>query len=68
MSDGVFDVLSNDEVANIAYNSYSPNDAAHQIRNAAFGVGSNDNISVIVVDLVNKHHEHHHHKPNQRGK
>lgn len=66
--DGVFDVLSNDEVANIAYNSYSPNDAAHQIRNAAFGVGSNDNISVIVVDLVNKHHEHHHHKPNQRGK
>ncbi|KAK8899010.1 hypothetical protein M9Y10_001306 [Tritrichomonas musculus] len=50
--DGVFDVLSNDDVAQIAVNSESTNEAAFKIRNAAFGCGSLDNISVIVVDLA----------------
>ncbi|KAK8842051.1 hypothetical protein M9Y10_026273 [Tritrichomonas musculus] len=52
--DGVFDVLSNEDVAKIAYNTSSPNEAAFIIRNAAFGFGSSDNISVIVVDLTAK--------------
>ena len=49
--DGVFDSLSNDDVAKIAYNASSTTEAAFIIRNAAFGSLSGDNISVIVVDL-----------------
>ena len=49
--DGVFDVLSNDDVAKIAVNSSSTKEAAFKIRNAAFGCMSYDNISAIVVDL-----------------
>lgn len=52
--DGVFDVLTNDEVAQVVINAQSPIDAAFMIRNAAFGVQSSDNISVIVVDLTQK--------------
>ena len=52
--DGVFDVLSNDDVAAVAFNAPSPVDAAFAVRNAAFGSGSTDNISVIVVDLCYK--------------
>lgn len=51
--DGVFDVLSNDEVAKIVSSSESANEAAFKIRNVAFGIRSLDNISVIVVDLMN---------------
>ena len=49
--DGVFDVLSNDDVAKIAVNSSSTNEAAFKIRNTAFGCRSSDNISVLVIDL-----------------
>lgn len=51
--DGVFDVLSNDEVARIVMNCESPNEAAFKIRNVSFGVRSLDNITVIVVNLMN---------------
>lgn len=49
--DGVFDVLSNDDVSKIAFDSASTKDAAFKIRNAAFGCKSYDNISVIVIGL-----------------
>lgn len=49
--DGVFDVLSNDEVASIVQSAETPNEAAFQLRNSAYGIGSEDNISVIVVDI-----------------
>ncbi|KAK8872022.1 hypothetical protein M9Y10_007778 [Tritrichomonas musculus] len=49
--DGVFDVLQNDDVAKIASEASSPDEAAYMIRNAAFACLSNDNISVVVVDL-----------------
>lgn len=52
--DGVFDVLTNDEVAQVAVNASSPTEAAFMIRNAAFAVQSSDNISVVVVDLMSK--------------
>lgn len=51
--DGVFDVLSNDEVAKIVCNAENAEEAAFKIRNVAFGVRSLDNISVIVVHLMN---------------
>ena len=50
--DGVFDVLNNDQIAEIAIKSSSTTDAAYNIRNTAFAAGSLDNISVIVVDLT----------------
>lgn len=50
--DGVFDVLSNDDVARVAMNASSTTEAAFIIRNAAFASLSSDNISVIVVDLT----------------
>ena len=50
--DGVFDVLTNDDVAKIAVNASSASEAAFTIRNAAFGSMSCDNISAIVVDLT----------------
>lgn len=50
--DGVFDVLTNDDVAKIALNTSSTTEAAYTIRNAAFGALSYDNISSIVVDLT----------------
>lgn len=49
--DGVFDVLTNDDLANLIVNATSPNEAAYAIRNAAFSSLSIDNISAIVVDL-----------------
>lgn len=52
--DGVFDMLSNDDVALILSDVSDPVEAAFTIRNAAFGCNSADNISVIVVDLLNK--------------
>lgn len=50
--DGVFDVLTNEEVALVASKASSPYEAAFLVRNAAYGCGSTDNISVIVVDLT----------------
>ena len=52
--DGVFDVLTNDDVAVVASGASSPSEAAFSIRNAAYACGSTDNISVVVVDLTVK--------------
>lgn len=49
--DGVFDVLSNEEVGRIVLNEESPIIAAYNIRNTAYSHLSDDNISVIVADL-----------------
>lgn len=49
--DGVFDVLENDQVSEIAIKSSTPCAAAYNIRNIAYANGSEDNISVLVVDL-----------------
>ncbi|KAJ6242501.1 hypothetical protein M0813_22645 [Anaeramoeba flamelloides] len=57
--DGVYDVLSNQEVGQIVYNNYlngntNMDNIATQIRNVSYSKGSLDNISVIVVDLFPK--------------
>lgn len=51
--DGVFDVLTNEDVAKLIVNISSANEAAYAIRNAAFSALSSDNISAIVIDLKN---------------
>lgn len=50
-SDGVFNVLSNEQVCEIAKNSSTAAEAAYDIRNVAYTNYSSDNISVVVVDL-----------------
>ncbi|EAY06522.1 Leucine Rich Repeat family protein [Trichomonas vaginalis G3] len=52
--DGVFDVVSQDEIGTIAVNEKDVNVAAAKIRNLALGRVSQDNISVIVVDVEKK--------------
>ncbi|KAJ6249616.1 s-cell enriched with leucine-rich repeat-containing protein slra-related [Anaeramoeba flamelloides] len=57
--DGVYDVLSNQEVGDIVYKNYlngnkNLNNIAAQIRNASYSRGSFDNISVVVIDLFPK--------------
>ncbi|KAJ6235001.1 s-cell enriched with leucine-rich repeat-containing protein slra-related [Anaeramoeba flamelloides] len=57
--DGVYDVLSNQEVGDIVYKNYlngnkNLNNIAAQIRNASYSSGSFDNISVVVIDLFPK--------------
>lgn len=49
--DGVFDVISNELAGQIVISEESPSVAAHKLRNAAYAMQSDDNISVIVVDL-----------------
>lgn len=54
--DGVFDVLTDKEIAEIIRSNNSRRvgiklSTADAIRNAAFGVGSTDNISVVVLNL-----------------
>lgn len=50
--DGVFDVLKNEEIAQLCMCEDDPNVLAYRIRNLAFSLGSEDNISVIVRSLV----------------
>jgi len=52
--DGVFDVLDNQYVAKLAIESRTPSEAAYRIRCCSLSNGSQDNISVIVVDLAGK--------------
>lgn len=52
--DGVFDVMNNAMVGETALNCEDVNKAACLIRNLAFSRGSQDNISVIVVDISMK--------------
>jgi len=54
--DGVWDVLSNEEVAIIVRNSYTKYGNAHRIasiiRDSAYMLGSTDNISAMVVEIA----------------
>lgn len=49
--DGVFDVVSNEDVAEIAKTAKSASDLAYRLRNTAAVRLSTDNISAIAVDL-----------------
>lgn len=49
--DGLYDVVTNEEVASIAIGEQDAHRAAAILRQMAIAYGSNDNISVIVVDL-----------------
>jgi serine/threonine protein phosphatase PrpC len=50
--DGVFDVIRNEEIGRIVGQEDDLGKAAYLLRNLAFARGSQDNISVIVVDLT----------------
>ena len=52
MCDGVFEVLTNEEVAQMATKTDDPLTLAYNIRNLAFALGSQDNISVIARSLL----------------
>ncbi len=47
--DGIWDVLSNEQVVEMVKSSSSPQQAAIMLRDMAYQLGSQDNISVIVV-------------------
>ena len=49
--DGVFDVIENEDVGHIVAGEQDPIRAAYLLRNLATARGSQDNISVIVVDI-----------------
>ena len=51
--DGVWDIMSDDEVSAIVRESPNPLNAAKSIRNQAFERGSLDNISVVVIFTKN---------------
>ena len=50
--DGVFDVMQNEELAEMCKSEDDPVALSFRIRNLAFALGSEDNISVIVRSLV----------------
>jgi serine/threonine protein phosphatase PrpC len=49
--DGVFDVLSNDDVGKLVKEEPNVHAAAALIKHAALSLHSQDNVSVVVVDL-----------------
>ncbi|EAY02887.1 Leucine Rich Repeat family protein [Trichomonas vaginalis G3] len=49
--DGIFDVMTNEEVGRIAAEVRDMHLAADTIKNIAFARGSQDNLSVVVVDI-----------------
>ena len=53
-SDGVWDVLSNEEVGRITVEADDAQWASKTIMEAAYGRGSMDNICVLVIDLRSK--------------
>ena len=53
--DGVFDVLTNEEIAGLVHEWPDIFKAATLLRNVALSSGSEDNVSVVVVDLENRH-------------
>lgn len=53
-SDGVWDVLSPDDVFRISNENHYSKDIAEKIVNEALGKGSDDNISCIVIELNKK--------------
>jgi serine/threonine protein phosphatase PrpC len=50
--DGLWDVVSNEEAVRIAAEQKNPIEAAVKLRDYAFSLGSNDNITVIVVSFT----------------
>jgi len=52
--DGVWDVLSDEQVVTLVSQMDSPDRAAEVIRRTAFTRGSDDNISVIVIFLKDR--------------
>ena len=53
-TDGVWDVLSNNEVAACVAASPSAQEAANQVVDMAYARGSADNITVIVITLTGR--------------
>ncbi|EAY01541.1 Leucine Rich Repeat family protein [Trichomonas vaginalis G3] len=52
--DGVWDVIQDDDAAEIVRNSENAQDAATTLRNVAFALGSKDNISAMIVFFDSK--------------
>ncbi|KAH0790305.1 protein phosphatase 2C [Histomonas meleagridis] len=52
--DGLFDLITNEEIAKIAMKADNPTELAYDLRNIAYHRYSPDNISVIAVDLQKK--------------
>ena len=52
--DGLWDVVSNDEVVEIVLNAKDPVLAAVKLRDLAYQLGSADNISVVCVKMNHK--------------
>lgn len=52
MCDGVFEVLTNEDIADLARKTDDPRALAYEIRSLAFALGSQDNISVIARSLM----------------
>lgn len=53
-SDGVWDVMSNDEVASLVKDASDPSEAARIVSNEAFLQGSRDNICSLVINLQSR--------------
>jgi protein phosphatase 1L len=49
--DGIWEVLTSEEVVGAARAAANPDEAAEQIKTKALNLGSTDNITVIVIDL-----------------
>jgi serine/threonine protein phosphatase PrpC/Leucine-rich repeat (LRR) protein len=49
--DGVWDVVNDERLSAVAKSSNNAQEFAYNLRNAAFSLGSTDNISVIVVEV-----------------
>uniref|UniRef100_A0A7S4I284 PPM-type phosphatase domain-containing protein n=1 Tax=Vannella robusta TaxID=1487602 RepID=A0A7S4I284_9EUKA len=52
--DGLWDVVTNDQVADLLRNVNTPEEATVKLRDVAYVLGSTDNISVIVIDILHK--------------
>lgn len=53
-ADGLWDVMSNEEVGEVIVSLNDPQDAAARLVEYAFTRGSADNITVLVIDLTSK--------------
>lgn len=49
--DGIFEKLSNEEIAKLAVQTHSADKLSYLLRNTAYGAGSQDNLSVIAINL-----------------
>lgn len=53
-SDGLWDVMSNEEVGDLIHKLPHPQEAARVLVECAYGRGSTDNITALVVDLTSR--------------